>query len=291
MAHFSASRAALLAGAALFTAQVFTVQQTRAQNNPAWFIPGQRPAPPRPAARPGFGGPEAGLAAGEPAPETSAAAPAQQVQVQLPPPPAVPDVSRAAMPPAAVIGVLSIPDVLRTANAYRAADKAMAERREKLNQDAQREQVALRDLGQQFTTDRAKLSPEQIRGKERDLQDRITASRRKFTERNQLIQESGQYGLAQIERTLSDVVQKVAASHGMNLVLQRSDVALNGAEFDITAQVAELLNKTLPSVVIPPEGVAPPLAQNTTAATPAAAEGASAAAPKPAAASPPHHHR
>jgi Skp family chaperone for outer membrane proteins len=147
----------------------------------------------------------------------------------------------------------------------------MVQRRQQLNEDAQNEQVALRDLGQQLATDRAKLSAEQIRNRERELQDRITNSRRRFNERNQEIQQSGQYALAQIERTLSEVVQKVAAAHGMNLVLQRSEVALNVAEFDITAQVAELLNKTLPSVTVPANGVPPVAANEGGSALPASA--------------------
>ncbi len=277
MTHTLLLRAALLAVAVMPIGQAMA-QNRVAQNNPAWFMPGQPPATSRPAARPA-----PALSAGGPASEPAPTEPAQQVQVQLPAAPPVPDLPRAAMPPAAVIGVLSIPDVLRISNAYRAADKAMADRREKLNADAQKEQVTLRDLGQQLATDRAKLSAEQIRTRERELQDRITESRRKFTERNRLIQQAGQYALAQIERTLSDVVQKVAASRGMNLVLQRSDVALNSAEFDITSQTAELLNKSLPSVVIPPEGVAPPLAANASTpanvvATPTAAKSVAGAA-------------
>ncbi len=43
----------------------------------------------------------------------------------------------------------------------------------------------------------------------------------------------------------------------MNLVLHRSQVALNVNQFDITGQVAEQLNKVLASVVIPPDGVSP----------------------------------
>jgi Skp family chaperone for outer membrane proteins len=189
--------------------------------------------------------------------EEAGAPSAEQLSVQLPPAPPVPDVPRGTLPPAAVMGVLSIPDVLRTSVAYQAADKLIAQRRQKLNDDAQKEQVALRDLGQALANDRAKMSPDQIRAKEKELQDRIAESRRSFTERNRIIQEQGQYALLQIQRTLTDVVQKVAASRGMNLVLQRAEVAVNIPEFDITSQVADVLNHALTSVVLPPEGVSP----------------------------------
>ena len=225
-----------------------------------WFIPGQgsRPAAtPRPAARsapPALASPVAPAEVDQP---QEAAIPPEDLQVKLPPAPPVPDVQHGGMPPAAVLGVLSVPDVLRASVAYQAADKIITARRQKLNEDAQKEQLKLRDLGQQLAADRAKMSAEQVRAKEKELQDRFAESRRVFTDRNRVIQEQGQYALLQIQRTLTEVVQKVAASRGMNLVLQRAEVAVNLPEFDITPQVTEVLNKALPSVVIPPEGVSP----------------------------------
>ncbi|MBV8614299.1 MAG: OmpH family outer membrane protein [Acetobacteraceae bacterium] len=285
------SRAALLAGTAFLSVPHAIAQGAGGEpsGGPGWFMPGQpRAAAPRPAtraqtARPVETAPEA---ADLTAPATPGEPPPSPVQVQLPPPPTIPDVPRGAMPPAAVIGVLSIPDALRASSAYTEADKTMGERRQKLNEDAQKEQVALRELGQQLGTDRAKMTPDQIRAKERELQDRISESRRKFSERGRIIQDASQYALAQIERTLGDVVQRVAAARGMNLVLQRAEVALNQSEFDITQQVAELLNKTLPSVQIPPDGVEPAAVAPTASAAPAAKPvAASAQKPAPTAAS------
>ena len=43
----------------------------------------------------------------------------------------------------------------------------------------------------------------------------------------------------------------------MNLVLHRAQVALNGYEFDITDQVTQQMNKVMPSIAIPPDGVSP----------------------------------
>jgi Skp family chaperone for outer membrane proteins len=169
----------------------------------------------------------------------------------------VPAVAKGSPTPAAIIGILSVPDVLRISTAYQQGDKELAARRQKLNEDAQKEQVALRDLGQALANDRGKMTPEQIRNKERELQDRVTESRRKFGERNRIIQEAGQYVMAQIDRTLEQVAQQVALSRGVNLVLNRAQILGTTADFDLTPQVAEVLNQVLPSVLIPPEGVSP----------------------------------
>ena len=232
-----------------------------------WFIPGQH-APGHAPSRP-----IAASARPEAAPATI------PVELQLPPAPKLPPVPRGLMPPATVVGVLSVPDALRESTAYQQADKTLAERRQHLNEDAQKEQAALRTLSGQLAADRAKMTPAQIHAKESELRDRIAASRRKFADRGRIIQEQGQFALAQIQRALQEVVQEVAASRGMNLVLQRQAVAVNLPEFDLTAQVASVLNKALPSVVIPPEGVAPLKLK---------APAPHAAAPKPAAKKKPH---
>ncbi len=259
----------LLLPVALAAAMVFALAPAGAQQSSGqgWFIPGQsRQAAPRAAAPRQSAAPAAMVPQEAAPPEETPPTPPEQLQVQLPPAPPVPDVPHGAMPPAAVIGVLSIPDVLRASTAYQAADKTIGERRQKLNDDAQKEQTKLRDMGQQLASERGKLSAEQARAHEKELQDRFAESRRTFTERNRIIQEQGQYALLQIQRTLTEVVQKVASSRGMNLVLQRAEIAVNIPEFDITPQVTEVLNKALPSVVLPAEGVSPvsstPVASN-----------------------------
>jgi Skp family chaperone for outer membrane proteins len=180
------------------------------------------------------------------------------------------------------VGVLGIPDIMRASLAAQQIEKAIAERRQKLNEDAQKEQAAWRDLQQTLANQRATLNADQVRAKERELQERITNAQKTFRDRNRIIQEAGQYGLAQIERMLIAVIRQVAESRGMNLVLHRAQVALNVNEFDLTEAVVEQLNKVLPSVVLPPDGVSPATfapAQAAAAAAPGAATPASATPP------------
>ena len=252
-----------------------------AQQSPQWFVPNQprgaappprpvpRPAPAQQQAEPPQGAGPGLMTEGPAGPEGQ---PQQQVQVQLPPPPEVPPLPKGPTPPAAIVGVLSIADVMRTSTAFQQADKEFISRRQKLNEDAQKEQVALRDLGQGLANDRAKLTPEQIRGREKELQDRIAESRRVFGERNRVIQEASQYVMAQIDRAVEMVTQQVAISRGINLVLNRAQILGVTNEFDMTPAVVEDLNKVLASVVIPPEGVSPVALQQKEGATAASAQ-------------------
>ena len=271
---------------ALAAAALLSPLSVSAQQSPGWFVPGgggaaggSRPGQPqqgqpqqgqpvqatRPASRPQprpsappavqvapppMGDPATGLSTAGAGQDTAPAP-----QVQLPPVPDLPPIPRGATPPAAVIGVLGIPDIMHGSTAAQQVEKTIGERREKLNQDAQKEQAAWRDLQQALANQRAGMTPDQIRGKERELQERITNSQRQFRDRNRYMQEAAQVGLAQIERMLIAVIRQVAESRGMNLVLHRAQVALNVNEFDITEPVIAQMNKIMPSVVLPPEGV------------------------------------
>ncbi len=209
-----------------------------------------------------------------------------QLAAQIPagPVPDLPPLPKGATPPAAVIGVLGVPDIMRAASASQQVEKVISERREKLQEDAQKEQAAWRELQQQLAAQRGTMTPEQVRSKETALQERITNAQNSFRERNRIIQETAQYCLGQIERTLIGVIRQVAESRGMNLVLHRAQVALNVNEFDITDQVTQQMNKVMPTISIPPDGVSP-VAQATNTAPPAPqAPGSVPASPTPASA-------
>ncbi len=101
------------------------------------------------------------------------------------------------------------------------------------------------------------MTQAQAQARQRVLRDRVNAERLALQKREQIIQEAAQVSAGQIERTLINIIRQVAESHSMNLVLHRSQVALNVQEFDITEDVVKQLNRVLPTVMIPPGDVDP----------------------------------
>lgn len=292
MKHTQRNAAALALALAAFplisTAQA---QQAGGQSGNGWFVPGQakpgaappaaaRPATPPPAEAMPMGGPMGPEGMAPMVEQPQGALP--PLQVQLPPMPEIPPIAKGAPTPAAIIGILSVPDVLKVSNAFQQADRELTARRNRLQEDAQKEQNSLRELGQAFATERAKLTPEQIRTREKDYADRVNDSRRKFSERARIVQEAGQYVMAQIERVIEVVAQQVAASRGVNLVLNRAQILGTTADFDLTPQVADVVNQVLPSVVIPPDGVSPTKMTPIAAGPRVSAAPAAPAAPVPA---------
>lgn len=261
--------AATLAGLVFALAMPAGAQTPPPAGNRDFFVPPQ--GQPRPAAPPQAAPRPAQPQATRP-PQTAPMPPGQDdqqlVQIPMPPVPDLPPLPKGASPPAAVMGVIGVPDVMRASLAAQAVDRILGERREKLNDDAQKEQEAWRAMQQALANERAKLSPEQIRAREKELNDRITNAQRQFRDRNRIVQEQTQYALNAIQSSLIAVIRQVAEARGMNIVLHRAQVALNVNEFDITDQVAEQLNKILPMVIVPPDGVSP-VAQATAPAAPA----------------------
>ncbi len=235
--------ATLLAATVLWPGPLFAQPQQPGQGQ-GWFIPGApHHSAPAPAAAP------------HPAPAASQHAPA--ALPALPPIPQLPALPKGPVPPPAMMGVLSVPDVYRQSTAVQAMEKIMTERRNALSQDAIKEQTVWRKMQSELADQRAKLTPAQIRERETALQSRITKAQKDFAGRNQQIQEAGQYAIGEVNRMLIAVIRQVAESRGMNLVLHREQVALNMNTYDITDEVAVQLNKVLAHVTVPPDSEMP----------------------------------
>jgi len=253
-----------------------------AQSAPGWFVPPTAaPAPSHstPAARPRTARPVPvqSVPLPEPDPQADGQEQAQQgpaPNLPKPPVPTLGPLPKAAPPPALVMAVLGVPDVMQQSNAAQIIQRVIGARREKLRADVEKAQATWRELEQTLQNDAPKLTPDQGRARERALRERVANDRRVLQERNKVIQEAGQVALGQIERTLSIIVQRVAEAHGINMVLHHSNVVLNTPQFDITEEVVAQLNKLLPTVQIPPDGVDPatlPATWGTPTATPVAA--------------------
>jgi len=193
------------------------------------------------------------------APAPAAQAPAQPAQPQVPNLPALPAEQA---PPTAVIGVISVPEVLQKSTAAQGVQAEIQKRQAALGQEAQTARTKIEAEQKAILAQQGKISDSQLEAKEQALRDEIAATQTKFQEKNQAIQNAGQEALGQIEAELIAIIRQEAQAHGMNLILHREQVALNVAAFDITDEATAELNKLLPSVKVPPSVVTPGMAVN-----------------------------
>lgn len=254
-----------LAGALVVFAAGFGAPAALAQGGQQqqWFVPGQQQQRP-PAQQQQQQRPAAQTPQPRPAPQGQVAGPTEPGAPQLPPLP------RGNPPPAAIIGVVGLPEVFEASVAARGVRQVVQERLSRLNDEAQREQATWREAQQQLANQRASLTPEQLRERERELQERITNGQRVLRERNAAIQQAGQRALAEVERTALYVIGQVAESRSLNIVLNRGALILAVDEMDITMAVVEQLNRALPSVTVEAEPGAQPAAAPAAQQRPAA---------------------
>ena len=221
-----------------------------AQAQSGYFMPPSAPAP-------AASGGQAAAPAAAPAPAPQAAA-----QPAEPQPPNLPPLPLESPPPAAVIGVISVPGVLQNSTA--AADvQAEVQRREAaLGQEAQAARDKIQAEQAAIVAQRGKIPDADLEAKEQALQNEVAQTQTEFQEKNQAIQNSGQEAFAQIEAVLKAVVRQEAQAHGMNLILHEEQVVMNFPAFDITGEATAALNKLLPHVKVPPSVVTPGMAVN-----------------------------
>lgn len=249
------SRSLTAAAVALIFAPAVVHAQSSSQG---WFVPGQAKSGSHTAPRshaasgPATKIPDLGPpipAAPKPDPAAEKAAEAQSNA----PIPKLPDLMKEAPPPAPVIGVIGVPDVLQASTAAQGVQKEIDKRRADLTAEVKKEQDLWRKVQSALANPNAHLSQDDLRKRELALQQRIASSQLAFRNHEARIQAAAQVALGQIERTLIAVIRQVANSRGMNLVLHRAQVALNQNGFDITDEVTKQLNQVLPSVQVPPD--------------------------------------
>jgi Skp family chaperone for outer membrane proteins len=239
------------------TALIFTAGGLHAQSSPGWFVPAHSNGhAAEHAARAAADGTVKIPDLGPPiqaAPKLDVAAQkAAEAQANAPIP-TLPALMKESPPPAPVIGVIGVPDVLQASTAAEGVQKVIEKRRAELTAEVKKEEDLWRRVQAALADPRAHLSQEELRKRELALQQRIASSQLAFRNHEARIQAAAQVALGQIEHTLVAVIRQVANSRGMNLVLHRSQVALNMNEFDITAEVTKELNSVLASVSVPPD--------------------------------------
>ncbi|MCX5619724.1 OmpH family outer membrane protein [Bombella pollinis] len=186
----------------------------------------------------------------------------QQAPAILPLPavPSSPAVPREDAPPPLTLGLISVQGVMQLSTAAQEMQQVLGARRDRLAQQVQKEEAAWREEQQKLQVQARSLTSDQLQLRVRHLQERRAKDQHDFGNQARIIQEAYQVAFHQIERVLEQrdgIIAKVAAAHGMNLILHAEQAVLHVDGQDITEEVADRLNKVLPHVFIPADGVDP----------------------------------
>lgn len=239
------ARAAALAAAVLAAAAIGARPASAAgsaNGGPGYFIP--HPKAPAPLAR-------HAPPVHETAPKETPQGMPRVSQQKLPPIPQLPALPKAKGPPKAHMGVLSVSAVMRKSSAVQGVEKIVNARRAKLRAQAKAAEKKWEAEQKKIEAEKGRVSKKTLTAREKHLQNEIEHAQVDFHNRGVAVEISARKALGKIEATLIAVIRQIAEAHGMNLVLHRSQVALNVNAFDVTDEVAKQLNKILPQVAVP----------------------------------------
>ena len=149
-------------------------------------------------------------AAAAPAPLPAPAPAPQQAQQQMPPIPQLPSLPKEAAPPVAVVGVLSVPEVMQKSVAAQGVQQVIQQRQADWHATPRRPAPRSRRKQAHIIAERASLTDAQLEARSRRCSNEIAATQTRFQERNQAIQNSGQAALQQIEAELIAIIRQEA---------------------------------------------------------------------------------
>ena len=143
------------------------------------------------------------------------------------------------------------------------AGKDLTRQGETLNAELQAGQARLeqefRAEEQELIRQRALLSPEAFEEKSRAVGQKIAAARNDLEDKARRYQIGLQRANATIQSALTPIYQELMKKHGANLILDRRLTVMPGPGLDVTREVIDSLDASLPSlkVEIPPVGSTP----------------------------------
>jgi Skp family chaperone for outer membrane proteins len=135
------------------------------------------------------------------------------------------------------------------------AGKSYRVQAEKYQKDFQ-EDVARGDAAfsaeQQELQQQSNSTPKEVLAdKYRGFEQRVAESRHKLLLRRQALEEALAIARGQIEKAIHDAAYKIASERGATMVVPKSQVLLFDEKINITKEVLEAMNESLPRVDVP----------------------------------------
>ncbi|MEM7168917.1 MAG: OmpH family outer membrane protein [Pseudomonadota bacterium] len=146
------------------------------------------------------------------------------------------------------IGVIDMQRVLRESVAVSNLSQTVEQRRGDLRTAQRKKEAEIRRADQALARERSNLDPDAYTQRRQELQSRATAEQRNFQSEKKDLDRLFRQGMAQIQQTLVQAAQEIAAERRLDIVLDKATVVLVRPEFEITDDAIALLNSRMPEV-------------------------------------------
>lgn len=152
--------------------------------------------------------------------------------------------------PRPVVGVLDIQHIMSKAKAARQIARQREQYLNVYQAEAAEQEKILRDADQKLASERAALSLEEFDARRQAFQARIAEYQKQTQTRRRNLEKAFNSATGRIQEAIIRATDTVAGQHGMNLVLYRSQVFLFDQQMDITKEILDDVDRTLPSLTM-----------------------------------------
>ncbi|MDR3436692.1 OmpH family outer membrane protein [Telmatospirillum sp.] len=153
--------------------------------------------------------------------------------------------------PAPVIAIVDVDQVFQEAAAARGVRTQAEKFQQTFQNEMSKEENSLRTTQQEIDQQRKTLSQEAFAEKARAFDASVAEFQKKGMARRRALDKSLNTAMGQVQQAMLAATQQVAASHGANVVLPRSQVVLFDDKMNITKEITAVIDKKLPHVEFP----------------------------------------
>ncbi|MFD2207312.1 OmpH family outer membrane protein [Kiloniella antarctica] len=148
------------------------------------------------------------------------------------------------------IGVVDTQRVIQASQAYKQTNQKVEGLRGQFQQEFKLKEQNLVTENQKLVRQKSILAPEVYAQKKADIDKQAAIIRSQAKERKNSINQLRNAGLKQIQSKLGQIIDQMVAAHGFDLIIAKQSLVWTKPSLDITDEVVQKLNTSLPSVVL-----------------------------------------
>ena len=149
------------------------------------------------------------------------------------------------------LGIIDMDAIARHAAVTKDVRAQVTAYRNAIREEIQKEEEELRKARDELARQRVILSSEAFEAERRKFEERLAGIGTIVQSRRQALQRVQEDAMAQVQRTLNEVVTDVAESHELTLILRTNQMVFWAKQLEITHLVLEALDERLPSLKVP----------------------------------------
>ena len=168
--------------------------------------------------------------------------------------------SRAEPPPAPIILIVDLQQILQDAKAAKGVQSVISQQYNVYSKEVAKQEDELQTSRTELERQRTILAPDAFGLRARELQQRYDELDHVVQGRRQTLQQSLNEAMVKVRNAALEVVAGIVKERGANLVIEKQAVVFEAEGLDVTLEAIARLDEKLPSVPVnlpKPEGEAP----------------------------------